>query len=137
MMGNAMQLTNILRDIGEDYARGRIYLPLEDMVRFGYTEKDLAAKVINEPFRRLMAFEIARARRMYQQASEGLCWLAGDGSRLTASAMALIYSGILDAIESQAYDVFSRRARLNLLQKLLRLPRAWKLANRIPGEDER
>jgi phytoene synthase len=134
MMGNAMQLTNILRDIGEDYGRGRIYLPLEDMVRFGYSEKDLGARVVNEPFRKLMQFEVARARQMYQLGAEGLCWLAGDGSRLTASAMAVIYSGILDAIEAQDYGVFSARARLSFLQKLRRLPRAWKLAGRMPGD---
>src|SRR5581483_7540284 len=111
-MGNAMQLTNILRDIREDWQRGRIYLPLEDLARFGYSESDLSRCVVNEPFRRLMKFEVARARSLYRDASKGLCWLADDGSRLTASAMAVIYSGILDAIERQGYDVFRRRAHL-------------------------
>jgi phytoene synthase len=135
MMGNAMQLTNILRDIGEDYSRGRIYLPLEDMARFGYSERDLAGGVVNDQFRELMQYEIMRARMLYQDGAEGLCWLAGDGSRFTASAMAVIYSGILDAIEKQGYDVFKRRARMNFAQKLARLPRAYRLASRAPGED--
>lgn len=130
MMGNAMQLTNILRDVKEDWERGRIYLPLEDMVRFGYSEKDLAAGVVNDAFRELMKFEVARARELYRSGAEGLCWLADDGSRLTASAMAVIYGGILDAIARQRYDVFRKRAHLTTGQKIRRLPGAWRLARR-------
>lgn len=130
MMGNAMQLTNILRDVKEDWERGRIYLPLEDMVRFKYSERDLAAGVVNDNFRELIKFEIDRARTLYQQGSEGLIWLAGDGSRLTASTMAVIYAGILDAIEAQKLDVYSKRASLSFSQKLRRLPLAYKLARR-------
>jgi 15-cis-phytoene synthase len=129
-MGNAMQLTNILRDIGEDYDRGRIYLPLEDMARFRYSERDLSRGVVNENFRELMRFEIDRARSLFRSGAQGLCWLAGDGSRLTASAMAVIYCGILSAIERQDYDVFSRRAHLSTPQKFRRLPSAWRLARR-------
>jgi phytoene synthase len=130
MMGEAMQLTNILRDVKEDAARGRVYLPMEDLDRFGYTIDDLQAGVVNEPFRQLMRFEIARARDLYRQSAVGLAQLTNDGSRLTATAMGVIYAGILRAIESQGYDVFNRRARLNLMQKLLRLPAAWKLSSR-------
>jgi phytoene synthase len=133
-MGNAMQLTNILRDLREDWQRGRIYLPLEDMARFGYSESDLSRSVTNDAFRRLMKFEVARARSLYREASKGLCWLADDGSRLTASAMAVVYSGILDAIERQNYDVFRRRAHLTTGQKLRRLPASWRLARREDGE---
>jgi phytoene synthase len=133
-MGNAMQLTNILRDVKEDWQRGRIYLPLEDLERFGYSPQDLAKGICNDAFRRLMKFEIARARQLYRHASKGLCWLADDGSRLTASAMAVIYSGILDAIERQNYDVFRSRARLTLGQKLRRLPAARRLAKREDGQ---
>jgi phytoene synthase len=130
LMGNAMQLTNILRDVKEDWERGRIYLPLEDMVRFGYSEKDLSRGVVNDKFRALMQFQIERARDLYRQGAQGLCWLADDGSRLTASAMAVIYSGILEAIERQRYDVFSSRAHLTTAQKFRRLPGAWRLARR-------
>lgn len=129
-MGNAMQLTNILRDVKEDWRRGRIYLPREDMARFGYVEEDLSRGICDDAFRRLMKYEIARARQLYRQASKGLCWLANDGSRLTASAMAVIYSGILDSIERQHYDVFKTRAHLTLGQKLRRLPAARRLAKR-------
>ena len=134
LMGNAMQLTNILRDIREDYERGRIYLPQEDLARFGYSEKDLARGVVNERFVELMKFEVARARQMYREGAQGLCWLAGDGSRLTASTMAVIYGGILDAIERRNYDVFSGRAHLTTMQKVRRLPGAWRLARRGDGE---
>jgi 15-cis-phytoene synthase len=133
-MGNAMQLTNILRDVKEDWDRGRIYLPLEDMARFRYSERELQQGVVNTAFRELMSFEIDRARKMYHEASEGLCWLAGDGSRLTASAMAVIYAGILGAIERQNYDVFTRRARIGVLRKLGRIPKAMRLARRGPDD---
>jgi phytoene/squalene synthetase len=81
-----------------------------------------------------MRFEIARARALYQQGADGLCWLAGDGSRLTAASMAVIYSGILGAIERRGYDVFISRAHLTTSQKLRRLPMAWRLARRRAGE---
>lgn len=127
-MGNAMQLTNILRDVKEDFAKGRIYLPQEDLARFKVTESDLFTGVVTEEFRALMQFEIARARECYQEGFAGLKYLPNDGSRLTASVMAVVYSGILDAIEAQDCDVFKRRARLGFVQKLQRLPAAWRLA---------
>jgi phytoene synthase len=128
LMGEAMQLTNILRDVKEDFARGRIYLPLEDLGRFGYTERDLAEATVNEPFRQLMRFEIDRARQLYRDGAAGLRHLTDDGSRFTAAAMGVIYSGILQAIERQNYDVFAKRARLTLPQKLLRLPTARRVS---------
>jgi len=132
LMGEAMQLTNILRDVKEDYSRGRIYLPLEDLAKFGYSQTDLAGDVVNESFRNLMRFEIHRARSLFHAGAEGLCQLPNDGSRFTATAMGVIYAGILRAIERQNYDVFSQRARLSLPQKLLRLPAARRLSRRTP-----
>ncbi len=134
LMGEAMQLTNILRDVKEDFDRGRIYLPLEDMSRFEYSERDLAAGVVNRQFVQLMQFEITRARELYRTGAEGLIHLADDGSRFTATAMGVIYAGILGAIERQRYDVFRRRARLTLPRKLLRLPAAKRLSRRSAGE---
>ena len=131
-MGTAMRLTGILRDLKQDFERGRVYLPLEDLAAFRYSERDLAAGVVNENFRELMRFETARARRLYREGAEGLCWVAGDGSRLTASTMVMVHSGILDAIERQGYDVFGRRAALTTGQKLRRLPMAWRVARRRP-----
>lgn len=129
-LGNAMQLTNILRDIKEDLGRGRLYLPLEDLARFKVTQQELSAGIVTPNLRELMKFEIGRARDLYRQGAEGLCWLEGDGSRLTTSAMAVIYSGVLRAIEQQDYDVFSSRAHLSLAQKIRRLAPAWRLSRR-------
>ncbi len=126
--GNAMQLTNILRDVKEDWDRGRVYLPGEDLARFGYTEADIAAGVVDDRFTALMRFEIERARGLYRNGAAGLRHLANDGSRLTASAMGVIYGGILGAIERQRYDVYTARARLSASQKLARIPAAWRLS---------
>jgi phytoene synthase len=134
LMGEAMQLTNILRDVGEDFARGRIYLPAEDMNRFNVTESDLAAGNVDDRFRALMRFEIARARQLFRDGAAGLIALPDDGSRFTAAAMGVIYAGILSAIERQDYNVFSRRARLSTTQKLFRLVKVRRLARRRAGE---
>jgi phytoene synthase len=128
-----MRLMTILRDLKADRDRGRVYLPLEDLARFRYGERDLAAGVVNDRFRELMRFQIARARSLYHEGADGLCWLADDGSRLAASALAATYSGILDAIERQGYDVFARRPELTTAHKLRRLPLAWGLSRRGPG----
>lgn len=133
-MGNAMQLTNILRDVGEDAARGRIYLPVEDLDRFGVDEATIVAGRATPAFVELIRFEIARARSLYLDGSRGLSSIADDGSRLTACVMACVYGGILGAIERQRHDVFFRRASLLLPQKLARLPAAWRLRRCERGE---
>ncbi|MDW8395691.1 MAG: squalene/phytoene synthase family protein [Anaerolineae bacterium] len=121
-LGVALQLTNILRDVGEDLQRGRIYLPQEDMRRFGYTEEDLAAGVIDDRFRALMRFEIARARELYARSLPAIAALKPDG-RLAVAAAAMLYRDILDKIEENDYDVFTRRAHLTFAGKLRRMPR--------------
>lgn len=127
-MGNAMQLTNILRDVREDLDRGRLYLPVEDLDRFRVTEADLQTRRLTPAIADLIAFEIARARSLYAEGALGLCRLPDDGSRLTACVMGVVYAGILDAIERQRLDVFAGRARLSTLQKIARLPAAVRLA---------
>ena len=127
-MGNAMQLTNILRDVAEDWERGRLYLPAEDLARFGLDESAIAARRCDGAFVSLMQFEIDRARALYARAAIGLRQLPDDGSRLTACVMAVVYAGILGAIERQRYDVFAGRAHLTTPQKLLRLHQAWQLS---------
>ena len=129
-MGMAMRFTSILRDLKADWKRGRVYLPLEDVVKFRYTERDLAAGVVNDNFRELMRFEVARARKMYRQAAEGVCWLAGDGARLAASTVAVLHAGTLAAIERKGYDVFSRPVRVTPGQKFRLLSAAPRLARR-------
>ena len=108
-MGLAMQLTNILRDVREDYERGRIYLPAEDLARFGVTEEQLRTGRVDDAWRALMRFEIARARAWYAGAERGLPGLDNDGSRMTARVMGRLYAGILDEIERHDYDVFAAR----------------------------
>ena len=117
-LGLAMQLTNFLRDIGEDYQqRGRIYLPLEDMRRFGYPEDCLAAGVVNDAFRSLMRFSIARARSYYDAADAGM-HLIPARNRLPVRLARILYSRILDKIEACDYDVFRHRAATSPAEKL-------------------
>jgi 15-cis-phytoene synthase len=114
--GIAFQLTNILRDIGEDVELGRVYLPAEDLVRFGVTEADLAAGIRTPAFTSLMKFETARARAYYEESSP-LLDLVHRRSRASLWALIAIYSRLLDRIERCDYDVFSRRVRLSALEK--------------------
>ncbi|MGB3137632.1 MAG: phytoene synthase, partial [Nodosilinea sp.] len=120
-LGIANQLTNILRDVGEDARRGRIYLPLADLAAFDYTEADLMAGVIDERWRALMAFQIDRARQFYAEAESGIGLLSEDARWPVWSALAL-YRQILDVIEKNDYDVFTQRAFVPSLRKLLTLP---------------
>jgi 15-cis-phytoene synthase len=123
-LGIACQLTNILRDVGEDARRGRIYIPLEDLQRFNYTEEELFASVVDDRWRALMRFQIARAREYYAQAEKGISHLSAD-ARLPVWAALTHYSRILGKIESNDYDTFSQRAYVPQWQKLISLPLAW------------
>ena len=108
-LGVALQLTNILRDIQEDWERGRIYLPQDEMERFGITEDHLTNKVNDDRWKAFMKFQIQRARRIYEEAWPGIPMLHKDG-RLAIAAAASFYRKILDRIEDQNYDVFNNRA---------------------------
>ena len=114
--GVAFQLTNILRDIREDAERGRIYLPAEDLDRFGVTEDDLRSGNRSEAFLRLMRFEGQRARAYYDE-SRPLLDLIHPRSRSSLWALISIYSRLLERIESSNYDVFARRVRLSTWEK--------------------
>ncbi len=114
--GVAFQLTNILRDIREDAERGRIYLPAEDLRRFGVSEADLKAGNRTPEFLELMRFESARARGFYND-SQLLLDLIHPRSRSSLWALIAIYSRLLERIEGTNYDVFSRRVRLSLFEK--------------------
>lgn len=137
-LGEAMQLTNFLRDVGEDHARGRIYLPQEDMARFGVSEADLAAGRATPEFRALMAFEIARARRLYQESDAGAARLP-RAARPPVLVARVLYARILDAIERQHGDVFVRRARTSRAEKAwvaaVALVAPGLLARRLAGGD--
>lgn len=123
-LGVALQLTNILRDVGEDWRAGRVYLPQEDLARFGLSEADLATGRLDERWRALMRFQIFRNRRLYREALPGLAWLSRDG-RLAIAAAAGLYSAILEDIERHDYDVFNRRAHVSGWGKIRRLPGIW------------
>ena len=117
-LGLALQLTNILRDLGEDWRNGgRIYLPREDLVRCGYTVDDLAAGRRNDAFRALMRIEVERARSFY---AEAVAARPGRdrGALVAAEIMRRVYTGILDRMERDGFRVFDRRYRLNRFEKL-------------------
>jgi phytoene synthase len=114
--GVAFQLTNILRDIREDAERSRIYLPAEDLRRFGVSEQDLCEGNRTDSFVRLMRFEAARARAYYDE-SQPLLDLIHPRSRPSLWALVSIYSRLLERIERANYDVFTRRVRLSPLEK--------------------
>jgi phytoene synthase len=117
-LGTAMQLTNILRDIDEDFKLDRIYLPATELNKFGVTESDIADRKLHEPFRALMRFQIDRARAFYHAAEPGIAALPNDGSRLTVRLMSTIYGAILGEIERADYNVYVRRARVSFPRKL-------------------
>ena len=115
-LGIAMQLTNILRDVGEDLERGRIYLPADEMERFGYSEYDLRRGVRNDSFRALMKFETERARAYYAQAEPGIALLDLRG-RFAVKVSSDVYRQILARIEASGYDVFHHRAVVSPARK--------------------
>lgn len=123
-LGVALQLTNILRDVGEDWRNGRLYLPQEDLERFGLTEADIAAGKVTPTWRKFMRFQIERVRRLYAESWPGIAMLNADG-RFAIAAAADLYEAILDDIEAHDYDVFTRRAHLSAWGKLRRLPGIW------------
>jgi len=126
-LGIANQLTNILRDVGEDRGRGRIYLPQEDLTRFGYSEAELMAGTLNDSWRELMRFQLARARDWFARSEAGVRWLAPD-ARWPVWASLRLYRGILDVIEELDYDVFNHRAYVPTSGKFLDLPRSFVIA---------
>ena len=116
-LGVAMQLTNFLRDVKEDWVRGRVYLPLEDLERLGYAEEELGRGVVDGRFVALMRLEISRARALYRLADEGIRYIP-RGRKYPVVVARRLYEGILDRIEAQGYDVFTERAQTSLPYKL-------------------
>jgi phytoene synthase len=129
-LGVALQLTNILRDVGEDYRNGRLYLPREELITHGIREEDIERGVVNESWRAFMRFQIDRARELYQEAWEGIRHLDRDGQMAIAAASDF-YQGILEDIETHDYDVFSRRASLSAIGKIKRIPALWMKIRKI------
>lgn len=123
-LGVALQLTNILRDIAEDWGNGRLYLPLEELSEFGLAETDIAARRTDDRWQAFMQFQIARARRLYAEALPGIDLLRPQG-RLAVAAAAEFYQAILSDIEAHDYDVFTRRAYVSDRDKISRIPGIW------------
>ncbi|HEY0381023.1 MAG TPA: squalene/phytoene synthase family protein [Candidatus Elarobacter sp.] len=130
-LGRAMQMTNILRDVGEDARMGRIYLPAEDLRRFGCDESTIAAGIVDERFVALMRFQVERVRSLYGEAEPGIALLAPE-SRYTVRLALSLYRGILGRIEGNRYDVFTRRAYVPFAAKLLT---ALGVAAFLPGSE--
>ena len=130
-LGIALQLTNILRDVGEDGENGRVYLPLEDLARFQLTRQDIQNQVYDHRFIALMKFEIERARQLYRQALPGIALLSAS-ARPAVGAAALLYQRILDEIEANQYQVFTLRAHTSGWQKISMLPRILWTIYRLP-----
>jgi phytoene synthase len=132
-LGVALQLTNILRDVAEDWQNGRLYLPQEDLDAFGLAESDIDGGIVDDRWRNFMRFQIARTRQLYEEAWPGIALLAPEG-RFAIAAAAEFYRGILEDIETHDYDVFSRRTHVTKWGKLRRLPRLWWETRRLKHE---
>jgi phytoene synthase len=138
-LGIAFQLTNILRDLREDSALGRVYLPQEDLRRFGVRAAELAGPATGDAFRELMRFEADRAWSFYEEGI-GLIELIEQDSRAALWALARVYSGILAKIEARGYDVFSARPALSTKEKtwiMLRARLGWWSSDDIFKERDR
>jgi len=120
-LGIANQLTNILRDVGEDRHRGRIYLPQADIEKFNYSEEELLKGKINKQWKALMSFQLTRAREWFQKSEDGIKWLSSD-ARWPVWTSLRLYRGILDSIERLDYDVFNHRAFVKNSVKALEIP---------------
>ncbi len=129
-LGIAMQLTNIMRDVGEDAERGRIYLPLEDLRRFGYTEEQLLAGEWNENFHELMKFQAERAHDYFDRGTR-LFNLLDRRSRACPQTLASVYSKILNKMEHEQFPVFEKRVGISKFSKLAMVARLW-IMSRIP-----
>jgi len=124
-LGTAMQLTNILRDIAEDWERDRLYLPATDLEKFGLSTEDIAQKRVTGSFQSMMRFQIGRARAYYSYAEPGIAGLPNDGSRFCARLMSTVYGAILDEIERADYQVYRGRVRVSFPRKLWLAAKSW------------
>jgi phytoene synthase len=123
-LGIALQLTNILRDIGEDWQNGRVYLPQDELASFDLSDADIARGEVTDNWRAFMRFQLERNRQLYAGAMPGISMLGRQG-QFAIAASAELYQAILEAIETNDYDVFTKRAYISSNEKLKRLPGIW------------
>jgi len=138
-LGIAFQLTNILRDVPKDYEMGRIYLPQEDLEKFGVRPEELARGPLTPALRDLFAFEAGRALDFYREGVKLIPDVHSD-ARAALWALARIYSSLLRRIETRGYDVFSERVRLSTPEKtgiLLRARLGWYSQHNVLEERDR
>ncbi|PIQ09586.1 MAG: squalene synthase HpnD [Ignavibacteriales bacterium CG18_big_fil_WC_8_21_14_2_50_31_20] len=129
-LGLALQLTNILRDIKKDALSGRIYLPLEDLKKFNYSEEDLFANVYNDNFVRLMRFEAIRAKEYFEKANKCLD-IVDKSTMFAAKAMQLIYFNLLKKLEAKNFDVFNENISVSKTEKTAIAIGVWAKYNLI------
>ncbi|CAI9774469.1 unnamed protein product [Fraxinus pennsylvanica] len=130
-LGIGNQLTNILRDVGEDASRGRVYLPQDDLAKYGLSDKDVFSRKVTDGWREFMKEQISRARFYFNQAEEGASQLA-KASRWPVWSSLMSYRMILDAIEKNDYDNLTKRAYVGRTKKLVTLPVAYTRALQHP-----
>lgn len=135
-LGIANQLTNILRDVGEDARRGRIYLPQDELAQAGLSEEDVFIGKVTDKWRSFMKKQIARARMFFQEAEQGVCELS-QTSRWPVYASLVLYRQILDEIEANDYNSFTKRAYVSKAKKLMALPIAYGRSLIIPSLESR
>jgi len=123
-LGVALQMTNILRDVGDDYQHGRLYLPLDELAGYQLQPDELPQQVHSRSWKDFMRFQITRTRALYAASVPGIAMLDPDG-RFAIQAAAELYQGILDDIEEHDYDTFTRRASLSQWEKIKLLPGIW------------
>ena len=125
-LGYAMQLTNFLRDIDEDFVeRGRVYMPQDELSQFGLCDDDIATRNFSPHFAEFMQFQATRARELYSESDKGIPLLASRG-RLSVRVAGALYSAILDKLAAQNWNPFAGRARTNFPEKMALLWGAWK-----------
>ena len=132
-VGRASQLAAVLRNLKRDLAHHRLLLPLEDLARFRYSEREMLAHTVNDNFRSLVRHETGRARELFRQGVAGTCWLDGDGSRMAAASFVSLQLAQLDVLDRHPEASLSEDgvgSRPSLASQLRQLPRAWRIAKR-------
>ena len=134
-LGVTLQVTNILRDVGEDWASGRVYLPQDELTAFGLSDDDIASGQVDQRWRAFMRFQVARSRQLYAEATPGIGKLDPAGRFAVAAATAL-YEGILEDIAAHDGDVFSHRATPSTRRALPRAIGLWWPMSRPDGREQ-
>jgi phytoene synthase len=135
-LGEAFQMSNFIRDVGEDLRRGRVYLPQEDLDAFGVTREALERRAVTAPIRELLRFEVARTRALYTFAEPGIDMLHPTSRDCVRTAFVL-YGAILDAVEAAHYQVLTQRVSVPVYRRLRVALPAWRHARAVRRDAER